>query len=178
MQELLSALVLLAGSVVLATVALPPRESPLRMRLEPKSSHFATDEDVLVDVIYENTADVPIRVLQRTDLDGYPLRFDAKHNGWELHWRNPPVPAVPSLVGGSRAPEVDWEKDFVLLRPGAVLRRTFNLSREPATGRRRHDFSQPGRYELRATYESRWGLPTASSSQAVVCISGFSSPRS
>lgn len=140
-----------------------PPASPLEITISLAKAEYELGEDIPVTVEYRNIGAIPVRVLRRDVLEGYPLSF--------LVIRDANVDRVP--FRGSRVKRaIDSTADFVTLNPGDSSTAVVQLLHDPATGALRYEMTAPGTYTITALYSPHFGLPEAASASLTIRLTG------
>lgn len=124
-------------SVTQATVS----ACPLQINISVSKQTFIIGEEIPVTVIYKNVSQQNIRVLGLT-VWAHPLYFDVLDSQG-----NHSV-----TIRAKRKYGVNYQKDFVELKPGETLQRIFDINQF-------FIFKEPDTYAVTAYYSAFWELP-------------------
>jgi hypothetical protein len=150
------------GRILAAPQPRPLRQGPsaLDLAISLPGDTFDLGEEIPVQVTYKNVSNLPVLVMNRVMLEGWPLYFDA-------------VKQETGLRASFLGPEVHLnlrQADFTTLEPGATFALTVNLLRDPAAGAPLYQLLRSGTYELIAVYESLWGVEEAVSNTLTMTL--------
>jgi hypothetical protein len=133
--------------------------SPIQVTISTSKANFDLGEEIPVSVTYENVSAAPVRVLETTLLEGWPLRFDAVSS----------TTGEPArFLGPEIKPDLGAD-DYTTLGPGEQLMVTVPLLRDPDTGDPRYQL-RSGAMSLTARYEAFGDVPETTSNALTLTL--------